>query len=561
MKKLLIILIIIFGSALSHAASEIFCIQEGDSWNSSNCGASCDDEATAGTCMSVSDFNTAGKWDLNEDTANNIIGPGDTVYAYGTISSNVTIAGSGTSGHQITIDGWEADSCNPYTDESCSSGALFTGLILLDKNYISWVDTRVVRATRALQVGQFAKVVGANISRNYFENTGGWTTLRIVFMCDSLVDNNYFLAPYTTNKRGFGMNNGSRNVITNNKTYGGMTGMIFLLAEEYATYNQAVQADPDANISYNEIAYNYVEYCVQEGISFDLNGTDTPADWSIREFDTVSAVNGTEVTLTDADWTGESDLYEGYYMVVITDADDVFGRSALITHQADKVFTLDSTIANLEVGDVVSIGHFFIRNWVHHNTVKNIGYGASAINFDESALENLVEINTAVHNESNPQMIKIMSLYNYVYISTNSYCADNFTVSGVFEDPCCTGYQTGNCVNITQTHGTGPSAFNVLRNNDMDSIRVFTYDKTYSNPAGSGYAVNTRNNAIYDNTLDYGVDATVGTYNYYDNNTLGISEDVCYPDCDRADDPTASLTGWPFVQDGVVYDYGKTSFR
>ena len=109
-KKLLIILVILCLPAMGFA--EIFCLNNGDNWNGADCGADCDGEVAANTCMDEADFNATANWAAT-DTDDNKIGPGDTVYLSGAISTGLVPKGSGTSGKQITIDGWEGGSCAP----------------------------------------------------------------------------------------------------------------------------------------------------------------------------------------------------------------------------------------------------------------------------------------------------------------------------------------------------------------------------------------------------------------------------------------------------------------
>src|SRR4030067_1389048 len=66
---------------------------------------------------SVSEFNSTGNW----GTGTGLIGGGDIVYLSGTITSNITLAGSGaSSSSRVTIDGASATLSNSFTRSSKS---------------------------------------------------------------------------------------------------------------------------------------------------------------------------------------------------------------------------------------------------------------------------------------------------------------------------------------------------------------------------------------------------------------------------------------------------------
>ena len=95
----------------------------------------------------VSDFNNAAKWDT--DVADdNLIGPGDTVYFSGTITTAVTPKGSGTTGNEITFDGYAAGDCDPI-NALCSSSAILQGGILITDgiDYQTIQDFRISPST------------------------------------------------------------------------------------------------------------------------------------------------------------------------------------------------------------------------------------------------------------------------------------------------------------------------------------------------------------------------------------------------------------------------------
>ena len=112
MKKiLLIVALLLIGSP---CFAENFCVDNGDTWNSSACASDCTAEVTAGTCMDWSDLDTAANWAAS-DTSNKI-DAGDTVYfsdAGGTFSTspiNCNTHAAGTSSEPIILTVMSGDS-------------------------------------------------------------------------------------------------------------------------------------------------------------------------------------------------------------------------------------------------------------------------------------------------------------------------------------------------------------------------------------------------------------------------------------------------------------------
>ena len=84
-------------------------------------GASGRDGLAIGTAWSVSDFNSSANWSATESASD--IDPGDTVYFSGTITTTINPpdAYGGTSGNYITLDGWEAGTCNPVANHDATT--------------------------------------------------------------------------------------------------------------------------------------------------------------------------------------------------------------------------------------------------------------------------------------------------------------------------------------------------------------------------------------------------------------------------------------------------------
>ncbi len=70
-------------------------------------GAGSMDGSSSANAWSVDNFNDAANWNTAANTNDKKIGPGDTVYFSGTITTKLLVQGSGTSGNYITLDGLE----------------------------------------------------------------------------------------------------------------------------------------------------------------------------------------------------------------------------------------------------------------------------------------------------------------------------------------------------------------------------------------------------------------------------------------------------------------------
>src|SRR5210317_1248675 len=101
MKKLILIVLFFAWATVAFAAAENHYVTQS--------GAGSQNGSSLANAFSVSDFNTSGNWDSNVDTDNNVIGPGDTVFFSGTITTPVSVQGDGTSGYQIILDGYETN--------------------------------------------------------------------------------------------------------------------------------------------------------------------------------------------------------------------------------------------------------------------------------------------------------------------------------------------------------------------------------------------------------------------------------------------------------------------
>jgi hypothetical protein len=83
-------------AAASHTSAETIFVAQSGTGNGSSCSSP----------LSVSFFNTSANWANPKQTGK--IGPGDTVSLCGTITSNLTLQGSGSSGNYVVVDGQSA---------------------------------------------------------------------------------------------------------------------------------------------------------------------------------------------------------------------------------------------------------------------------------------------------------------------------------------------------------------------------------------------------------------------------------------------------------------------
>jgi hypothetical protein len=88
-------------------------------------GAGAKDGSSVSNAFSVSQFNTASNWDSVVNSDNGKIGPGDSVFFSGVITSSIKPQGSGKAGNYIVFDGYEAGDCDAIS-ESCPGQAIVT---------------------------------------------------------------------------------------------------------------------------------------------------------------------------------------------------------------------------------------------------------------------------------------------------------------------------------------------------------------------------------------------------------------------------------------------------
>lgn len=450
------------------------------------------------TPFSAEYFNDSSNWSStdNEDK----LDPGDIVQVIGTETwtTNLTIY------QGITLDFYDGD-YDPMTMDH-SLGPLFHATIVIKANGAVIREGRFDYASTAIKAAVVnhdwtpdrAKYENLTVTKNYFRNQRLETNMDMPsiwwgFVVDSEISHNYFQGgphseccfgldcSHAAIGRFLGIMAGARNTIHHNRIYGGAVGMYLPSISnyngniddypDYPTETSEYTFDPDISMIGWQIAYNHLEHRCQEGISWDMPGLGNQA--SLFESDTVQSVDGTTVTLNHSGWLDldeNDDRYSGLYMVSMAQRQNAFGQYALITDHSIDTFILQEPLENLADGDRVIIGTIVARNWVHHNTFGEGGFGNSTILLEGVMLENLVEYNTT-------------STKDWV----EGYGAKISALDGYFINAY-----------ITQTLMHEPAAYNIMRRNTMEVLidQIYKHPQHPDSENWHGW-----NNAIYENTI------------------------------------------------------------
>ncbi|MBU0995220.1 MAG: hypothetical protein KJ737_22215 [Proteobacteria bacterium] len=362
-----------------------------------------------------------------------------------------------------------------------ADGAKFNlrpGLVLKDYSKITNIDFVNTGGYITVQIGTAGGglVTGAEINDCSFGGSN-WSTILAWVANECIINNN------TITNTGTGQNicflGGKRNRITNNKTNGGFTGIIL-------KYDRRHNTSPDGMFEDNIIAYNNVGPHQEEGISLDSNAA-ISASTPELEYDTVSAVNGASITLSNVNWGGGDDPdYVGYYIVPCTGS--AIGQYKKIMAQSGATFTVESAFSDLVPGDGVSINALYIGNVIAHNTVTG-GFRADRILIYGSAFHNRIE-------------------YNDVGIASEN----GITIKSLDRGPVSN-------ISVTGAAGRGPAGYNLIRNNTANAI----YVRYRCNGAAGSYSpYNSYGNALVNNTITGKV--TINYQYYYSSgNTGGFS--------------------------------------
>ena len=311
-----------------------------------------------------------------------------------------------------------------------------------------------------------------------FSGNTTWPLLWCARVNNSIFDGNSFS---NANSKGsnFQILGGSGNIVTNNITTGGKTGIIF-------KYTQAANGGgPESKIWNNIITGNTLTGFNEEGLSHDVEGS-SAGSWSFLELDTIASTpSSTQVTLSHAGWdSGYQPDYVGMDMVFVDGA--LAGHSRVITVQSGDTFTLSESITGASASDTIVIAATFQNNFVGFNQINSAANG-SILFFG-------------------------LSFYNRIYGNTVTQGNIELRSLNQTEMPDTLGSGLGN---VTQTHGMGPTGFNLVSNNIIGTDSVycaameddrkcqnqFEYreipDQGGSNPDYKSYGNSSINNTIY----------------------------------------------------------------
>ena len=456
---------------------------------------------------------------------------GDTFYFQGTSASEVDVNIGGTSlSSKVTLDGWSGGTCDP-PDTTCTSAANMDDAmeILTGNDYIIVQDFDFDDGSRAFKLPDNETVSGLELRNCTFADSS-WSTLWLPVIEDFVIDNNNFVAD-----RDYGHNilitAGKRGRITNNKTYGGFTSFILIPGD--TRNGSGVQSRHEKIV----IANNYFERSVEEGLSLDTagDGETTP----FHEYDTLSCVytgcdpsiTTSQVKLSHADWGaggGADPNYIGLHMVFVSGA--LAGRHAEITGQSNAVFTLDTEgsldFSDADPGDGVAIASVFRKNYIGSNTIKDPGYGGSALLLFGLAFENLVE-NNILTNDSGNLEINSRSLEDYV-------AHDGSVTGSCAVMPCSANLIMGNSL----VHDRSTSGDDV-------QIDLFLYDPSTCSLNLHYYSYY---NTVLDNTLDGYTERVYfhRQYGYTSGNVDG-SDNPISSDTSFSIDNISWKVYWPYI--------------
>ncbi len=139
-------------------------------------GAGSMDGTTLGDAWPVADFNNGANWNSAANTDDKKIGPGDAVYFSGTITDEVSPAGSGTSNAYITLDGYEAGNADMHS-YSCPQCAKISrqqligryGIKIAGENYITVQDFEIEEVNEAILMNGGSSYL--RVKRNLMHDT------------------------------------------------------------------------------------------------------------------------------------------------------------------------------------------------------------------------------------------------------------------------------------------------------------------------------------------------------------------------------------------------------
>ena len=313
----------------------------------------------------------------------------DTFYFSGSISSVTLDSGfSGTSGHQVIFDGYEAGSCDPWND-SCAAGADIGPVVITGNDYITFQDFDFQSAGYNFITATDSLSEGLIIRRNHFSNSVyGSIVLSYANICTIFDNKIEKTGLYSTVE----IDSGHGHKIVKNHIRGINNGGIDDSTWTGIYFKGAFSRGGIAGqIKNNIVAGNDVGGILEECISFDVGASSAYS--TCLEYDTVSSSSTYTVTLNDGGWSGAAnDLYNGAYMFFLSGT--LAGEVYKITDHAQAVFTFVEDVSSAGSTDKIVIALPFMDNYVGYNTVSDYGWGYASVIFYGANYGNLVEGHT-----------------------------------------------------------------------------------------------------------------------------------------------------------------------
>ena len=473
MKKLLLAICFILLLPFQAMAAIITC-------NTMNGNGSTDNTAALNTCITAAQSETEKQ--VNIPTSAGTYYFSQTYDNYLTVPEGITLNQVGETAH---ING---------------TFRLSSGSKLINMNFVD--------RSRAVILGQIGYssgfITGAEI-RDCSFGVASTASIQLSRAHETIIDNNTFINNYDGDAgQNISVNGGQRNVISNNYTYGGMTSILHLYSA------LANGGTGEGMLHDNIIIGNTCEYSWEEGITFDTDGSASFTQ-PFKEYDTISAINSNQVTLSSAGWGGGDDPdYVGFEMVFMDG--DIIGETREITGQSNAIFTLDSAVTGASVGDKVIIAATQRNNIIAYNTVNHARFANASILLYGLAFNNKV-FNNTIRDGS----ISIRSLDNMVMPNT-------LGTYGVWP-------KLGN---VTQTYGRSPCGYNLIKDNNIGTVAaecaardgcrmmMFYYNLGHDGGASGYTRYRTYGNAIVDNAIITDIYCAYTDF-YKDGNTGGFA--------------------------------------
>lgn len=415
-------------------------------------GAGNEDGTTIGDAWAVAAFNDSGNWDLNANTANDVIGPGDTVYFSGTITSQIIPAGNGTSGNPIILDGYKAGDCDPINSE-CTDSALVQmtrnssesnrGMMIENKDYITVQDFRF----KEVQTGIFIR--------------GGASTGESDFI---IIKRCYVYNAWAVGiELGKYFNNANGN---NNCTIGGALGdgnyLLDTMNGGENSRHLGLYEATNAVISYNKVDTTFGDS--RPSYSSNCIGMNN-CNKVLVEYNTLSnAVGGAGVAIKEY---SNSDIVVRFNHVLSNNGNEGLGISVALS---DRVYVYGNNVNNNSISGIRAHRSadliYFWSNLVYRNAIRGITCYRNEVGHvgDVNIFNNTISGNGASASDWTHSGLYIENVLAGKTVNTKNNIFDNNNSAGSYEHQI----STSTTARVTFEHSryfiTGQSdTYNIVR--------------------------------------------------------------------------------------------------